>query len=151
MTNYLRVIDKIEQVEQTSRMNFLQVLAGLVPWSVCIDSFYTLYKTPFFTGYDFLNTNRNSLDISIWYNSTYSNDTSFSEIGLLRVPRLVNMVCELNYCSTLLCDFHWYFNYYNKVYYLSYRLPTHTSKFSEEVEWKCCLNLLKICPNLGQN
>ncbi|KAM0906099.1 hypothetical protein ACQ4PT_017043 [Festuca glaucescens] len=45
----------------------------------------------FSAGYDFLNTNRNSLDISIWYNSTYSNDTAFSEIGLLRVPRLVNM------------------------------------------------------------
>ncbi|KAM0906093.1 hypothetical protein ACQ4PT_017043 [Festuca glaucescens] len=45
----------------------------------------------FSAGYDFLNTNRNSLDISIWFNSTYKNDTAYSAIAVVRVPRLVNM------------------------------------------------------------
>nr|CAB3482864.1 unnamed protein product [Digitaria exilis] len=44
----------------------------------------------FVAGYDFLNTNRNGLEINIWYNSTYNNNTGFGSIALLRVPRLVN-------------------------------------------------------------
>ncbi|PNT68061.1 hypothetical protein BRADI_3g35390v3 [Brachypodium distachyon] len=46
----------------------------------------------FAAGYDFLNTNKDSLDLSIWFNSTYNNNTAYSNIALLRVPRLVNMV-----------------------------------------------------------
>ncbi|CAM0946658.1 unnamed protein product [Alopecurus aequalis] len=45
----------------------------------------------FSAGYDFLHTNKDGLDVSIWFNSTYNNDTAYIEIGLLRVPRLVNM------------------------------------------------------------
>uniref|UniRef100_A0A0D3GZY7 ABC transporter domain-containing protein n=1 Tax=Oryza barthii TaxID=65489 RepID=A0A0D3GZY7_9ORYZ len=44
----------------------------------------------FIAGYDFLNTNNNGLEINIWYNSTYNNNTAFNVISLLRVPRLVN-------------------------------------------------------------
>ncbi|CAL4998484.1 unnamed protein product [Urochloa decumbens] len=46
----------------------------------------------FVAGYDFLNTNKNGLEINIWYNSTYNNNTAYIPISLLRVPRLVNMV-----------------------------------------------------------
>ncbi|KAE8817675.1 ABC transporter A family member 7-like [Hordeum vulgare] len=42
-------------------------------------------------GYNFLNTNKDSLDISILFNSTYNNNTAFEAIALLRLPRLVNM------------------------------------------------------------
>nr|GMC75787.1 ABC transporter A family member 7-like [Ipomoea batatas]GMD07716.1 ABC transporter A family member 7-like [Ipomoea batatas] len=42
--------------------------------------------------YDFLNSNGNHFNVSIWYNSTYKNDTGNSPIGLTRVPRSVNMV-----------------------------------------------------------
>ncbi|KAK3121636.1 hypothetical protein QOZ80_8BG0657760 [Eleusine coracana subsp. coracana] len=45
----------------------------------------------FIAGYDFLTTNRNSLEMNIWYNSTYNNNTAYVSIALLRVPRLVNM------------------------------------------------------------
>uniref|UniRef100_K3YG46 ABC transporter domain-containing protein n=1 Tax=Setaria italica TaxID=4555 RepID=K3YG46_SETIT len=45
----------------------------------------------FVAGYDFLNTNRNGLEMNIWYNSTYNNNTAIVPIALLRVPRLVNM------------------------------------------------------------
>ncbi|KAG8047198.1 hypothetical protein GUJ93_ZPchr0008g12512 [Zizania palustris] len=45
----------------------------------------------FIAGYDFLNTNNNGLEINIWYNSTYNNNTASNSISLLRVPRLVNM------------------------------------------------------------
>ncbi|CAM0910277.1 unnamed protein product [Alopecurus aequalis] len=45
----------------------------------------------FVAGYDFLNTNKDSLDISIWYNSTYENKGAYSRIKLIRVPRLLNM------------------------------------------------------------
>jgi len=45
----------------------------------------------FFAGYDLLTTNRNGLEMNIWYNSTYNNNTAYEPIALLRVPRLVNM------------------------------------------------------------
>jgi len=38
-----------------------------------------------------LTTNRNGLEMNIWYNSTYNNNTAYEPIALLRVPRLVNM------------------------------------------------------------
>ncbi|MED6193388.1 Phospholipid-transporting ATPase abca7 [Stylosanthes scabra] len=43
-------------------------------------------------GYDFLNSNHNIYNVSIWYNSTYKNDTGFGPIGLARVPRSINLV-----------------------------------------------------------
>ncbi|CAL5202078.1 unnamed protein product [Lathyrus oleraceus] len=43
-------------------------------------------------GYDFLNSNENILNVSIWYNSTYKNDTGFDLIALARIPRSVNLV-----------------------------------------------------------
>ncbi|PHT47857.1 ABC transporter A family member 7 [Capsicum baccatum] len=42
-------------------------------------------------AYDFLNSNRNSFNVSIWYNSTYKNDSGSSPIALTRVPRSVNL------------------------------------------------------------
>ncbi|XP_057526866.1 ABC transporter A family member 7-like [Amaranthus tricolor] len=46
----------------------------------------------FVAAYDFLHTNMSSFNVNIWYNATYKNDTGFSEIGLLRLPRSVNLV-----------------------------------------------------------
>ncbi|GMQ10518.1 hypothetical protein CsSME_00053486 [Camellia sinensis var. sinensis] len=43
-------------------------------------------------AYDFLNSNLNNFNVSIWYNSTYKNDTGNGPLGLMRVPRSVNMV-----------------------------------------------------------
>ncbi|XP_061353117.1 ABC transporter A family member 7-like isoform X3 [Gastrolobium bilobum] len=43
-------------------------------------------------GYDFLNSNGNRYNVSIWYNSTYKNDTGFASIALARIPRSVNLV-----------------------------------------------------------
>ncbi|KAK7304601.1 hypothetical protein VNO77_42484 [Canavalia gladiata] len=43
-------------------------------------------------GYDFLNSNGNRFNVSIWYNSTYKNNTGFGPIGLARIPRSVNLV-----------------------------------------------------------
>ncbi|KAF4403201.1 hypothetical protein G4B88_027972 [Cannabis sativa] len=42
-------------------------------------------------AYDFLNSNENNFNVTIWYNSTYKNDSGNVPIGLLRVPRSVNM------------------------------------------------------------
>ncbi|KAK9278821.1 hypothetical protein L1049_028400 [Liquidambar formosana] len=42
--------------------------------------------------YDFLNSNGNNFNVSIWYNSTYKNDTGNAPIALVRVPREVNLV-----------------------------------------------------------
>ncbi|KAL5544420.1 hypothetical protein UlMin_008204 [Ulmus minor] len=42
-------------------------------------------------AYDFLNTNQNNFNVSIWYNSTYKNDTANQPIALVRVPRSVNL------------------------------------------------------------
>ncbi|XP_024025302.1 ABC transporter A family member 7 [Morus notabilis] len=42
-------------------------------------------------AYDFLNTNANNFNVSVWYNSTFKNDTGNQAIALLRVPRSVNL------------------------------------------------------------
>ncbi|XP_062168907.1 ABC transporter A family member 7-like [Alnus glutinosa] len=42
-------------------------------------------------AYDFLNSNGNSFNVNIWYNSTYKNDTGQTAIALARVPRSVNL------------------------------------------------------------
>lgn len=42
-------------------------------------------------AYDFLNSNGNSFNVNIWYNSTYKNDSGQAAIALTRVPRLVNL------------------------------------------------------------
>ncbi|KAK7281816.1 hypothetical protein RIF29_10113 [Crotalaria pallida] len=43
-------------------------------------------------GYDFLNSNGNQFNVSIWYNSTYKNNTGYNPISLTRIPRSVNLV-----------------------------------------------------------
>ncbi|KAK4568293.1 hypothetical protein RGQ29_003892 [Quercus rubra] len=42
-------------------------------------------------AYDFLNSNENRFNVSIWYNSTYKNDSGQTPIALVRVPRSVNL------------------------------------------------------------
>ncbi|KAM5570708.1 ABC transporter A family member 7-like [Rosa sericea] len=44
------------------------------------------------SAYDFSNSNMNNFNVSIWYNSTFKNDTGNSPIALLRLPRSVNLV-----------------------------------------------------------
>lgn len=46
----------------------------------------------FLAAYDFSNSNMNNFNVSIWYNSTFKNDTGNSPIALLRLPRSVNLV-----------------------------------------------------------
>ncbi|KAF6159969.1 hypothetical protein GIB67_033053 [Kingdonia uniflora] len=41
-------------------------------------------------AYDFLNSNENNFNVSIWYNSTYKNDTGSGALGLARAPRSLN-------------------------------------------------------------
>ncbi|VFQ62764.1 unnamed protein product [Cuscuta campestris] len=43
-------------------------------------------------AYDFLNSNGNHYNVSIWYNATYKNDTGNTPISLARVPCSVNLV-----------------------------------------------------------
>ncbi|KAH9775723.1 ABC transporter A family member 7 [Citrus sinensis] len=42
-------------------------------------------------AYDFLNSDLEKFNVNIWYNSTYKNDTGNVPIGLLRVPRSINL------------------------------------------------------------
>ncbi|KAK6924978.1 ABC transporter-like, ATP-binding domain, partial [Dillenia turbinata] len=42
-------------------------------------------------AFDFLNSNRKNFNVTIWYNSTYKNDTGIQPAKLVRVPRSVNM------------------------------------------------------------
>ncbi|PKI78008.1 hypothetical protein CRG98_001628 [Punica granatum] len=42
-------------------------------------------------AYDFLNTDDNNFNASIWFNSTYENDSGNNPMALLRVPRSVNL------------------------------------------------------------
>ncbi|XP_074285014.1 ABC transporter A family member 7-like [Silene latifolia] len=43
-------------------------------------------------AYDFLNSNANNFNVSIWYNATYKKDTGFSVPDLIRVTRSINMI-----------------------------------------------------------
>ncbi|PIA64028.1 hypothetical protein AQUCO_00201373v1 [Aquilegia coerulea] len=43
-------------------------------------------------AFDFLNSDKNNFNVSIWYNSTVKNDDEDSDNKLVRVPRLVNAV-----------------------------------------------------------
>ncbi|GER49989.1 ABC transporter A family member [Striga asiatica] len=43
-------------------------------------------------AYDFMNSNENLFNVTVWYNSTYKNDTGNLPIALTRVPRAVNLV-----------------------------------------------------------
>ncbi|KAL2515976.1 ABC transporter A family member 7 [Forsythia ovata] len=43
-------------------------------------------------AYDFSNSNANNFNVSIWYNSTYKNDSGNQPYGLTRVPRSVNLI-----------------------------------------------------------
>ncbi|KAL7098741.1 hypothetical protein ACP275_09G036700 [Erythranthe tilingii] len=42
-------------------------------------------------GYDFVNSNDNLFNVTIWYNSTYKNDKGNQPISLTRVPRSINL------------------------------------------------------------
>ncbi|XP_057806409.1 ABC transporter A family member 7-like isoform X1 [Salvia miltiorrhiza] len=42
-------------------------------------------------AYDFVNSNENLFNVTIWYNSTYKNDTGNQPLALTRVPRSVNL------------------------------------------------------------
>ncbi|CAH8353914.1 unnamed protein product [Eruca vesicaria subsp. sativa] len=42
-------------------------------------------------AFDFQNTNSNRLNVNVWYNSTYKNNTVIRPMALIRVPRLVNL------------------------------------------------------------
>ncbi|KAI4374543.1 hypothetical protein MLD38_012525 [Melastoma candidum] len=42
-------------------------------------------------AYDFLNTGNSNFNVSIWYNSTYKNDTGNAPTALLRVTRSINL------------------------------------------------------------
>ncbi|XP_027330167.1 ABC transporter A family member 7-like [Abrus precatorius] len=44
------------------------------------------------SAFDFLNSNRNGYNVSIWYNSTYKRDTRYGPIALTRIPRSVNLL-----------------------------------------------------------
>ncbi|ERN03835.1 ABC transporter A family member 7 [Amborella trichopoda] len=42
-------------------------------------------------AFDFLDSDQNKFNLNVWYNSTYNNDTGFSSIPLVRLPRSLNM------------------------------------------------------------
>ncbi|GFP99358.1 ABC transporter a family member 7 [Phtheirospermum japonicum] len=42
-------------------------------------------------GYDFMNSNENLFNVTVWYNSTYRNETGNQPLALTRVPRSVNL------------------------------------------------------------
>ncbi|KAF5933672.1 hypothetical protein HYC85_029843 [Camellia sinensis] len=74
------------------------VAGGLLKYSL-LPCYMLSYETRsdltsefFVAAYDFLNSNLNNFNVSIWYNSTYKNDTGNGPLALMRVPRSVNLV-----------------------------------------------------------
>ncbi|KAJ1438951.1 P-loop containing nucleoside triphosphate hydrolase [Sesbania bispinosa] len=52
-------------------------------------------------AYDFLNSNENRFNVSIWYNSTYRDDNGFGPVALVRIPLSVNLISNA-YLQSLL-------------------------------------------------
>ncbi|XP_073225221.1 ABC transporter A family member 8-like isoform X2 [Cicer arietinum] len=79
------------QISTTSRQQEVRCAQTLRLWrnssSEVNNELYKGYRK----GYDFLNSNENIFNVSIWYNSTYQNDTGFDSIALARIPRSVNL------------------------------------------------------------
>ncbi|TVU09304.1 hypothetical protein EJB05_42767 [Eragrostis curvula] len=78
--------------------DFLDVLSKIVvgsdtqPWyAQLLEPAFSFGRT-LVLGYDFLNTTEYGLGVNVWYNSTYNDNTAYSFIATLRVPRLVNAV-----------------------------------------------------------
>lgn len=65
----------------------INVLTYSMLFQYCLNFVWSL-----FAAYDFLNSDRHSFNVIIWYNSTYKNDTGNQPIALTRVPRSVNLV-----------------------------------------------------------
>lgn len=80
-----------------------EIAAGCLLFFVCYFStpsckyqllFLTkLYDLLLFAAYDFLNTNKNRFNVSIWYNATYKYGGRSEQ--LVRVPPMVNVVNHL--------------------------------------------------------
>ncbi|CAI8610029.1 unnamed protein product [Vicia faba] len=45
-----------------------------------------------FSAFDFLNSNGNEFNVTVWYKSTYKDVTNFGPTALLRIPRSVNLI-----------------------------------------------------------
>nr|GEZ32665.1 gamma carbonic anhydrase 1, mitochondrial [Tanacetum cinerariifolium] len=55
------------------------------------DGFWKLFKyLP--QGYDFLSLNLNNYNTTVWYSSMYTNDTRSGPLGMIWVPRSINLV-----------------------------------------------------------
>ncbi|XAR50077.1 Quaternary-amine-transporting ATPase [Bertholletia excelsa] len=92
------------EINSTSITKEVRCVQGLQLWrnssSDINDELYKGYRkgnserkiNEMLAAYDFLNTNPNNFNVSIWYNSTYKNDTGNTALGLTRVPRSVNLV-----------------------------------------------------------
>ncbi|CAL9114052.1 unnamed protein product [Musa textilis] len=82
----------------------LQCVQGFILWrdnsSLINDELFKGYQqgnsekkiNEFIAAYDFLNSDENSFNLNIWYNSTYNDGDGY----LVRVPRSVNLVCPSN-------------------------------------------------------
>jgi len=73
-----------EQIEEIAAGRYILIFLFTVESNTYVDILLT--------GYDFLNSNGRVFNVSIWYNSTYKNDTGSTEIALARIPRSVNLV-----------------------------------------------------------
>lgn len=80
---------------------FLSVIAKLCNIAYCFGTNESHANTNFMVAaYDFLNSNENNFNVSIWYNSTYDGPSL-----ILRVLRAVNMVCIPNFRISLLVSY----------------------------------------------
>lgn len=96
--SYIKVTDM--GIQRGRLTNYFQVLY-IVYLPLSFDMTNTVYcrkilKVDFLAAYDFSNSNRNNFNVSIWYNSTFKNDTGNGPIALLRLPRSVNLVYIYN-------------------------------------------------------
>ena len=96
----------------------------------------------FHTAYDFLDSNMNNFNVSLWYNSTFKNDTGFSAPALIRIPRLVNLVYSPNFSHMLFFRI-WWLMYH--VSFLGYLMRSLISSLTWCTFGLSCSSPISIC------
>jgi hypothetical protein len=147
--NSLRVTDKmVEVVEAERRMNLLQVISSSDQTSTkCFSLLLSIFLSVWLASVQVMIFWTQIRMVLKWIFGTTLPITTTPHTYLFHYYEfhawLMRSVCTT--AQLQVTDIHLYATTSNTCY-LTYRHQTSTLNLSEEVEWKCCFNMLKRCP-----
>ncbi|CAJ2664517.1 unnamed protein product [Trifolium pratense] len=92
------------QIEGTIEQQEIKCAQGIHSWrnsssEIDTDLYKGYYRSnsegrinEIFSVFDFLNSNGDEFNVTVWYNSTYKDNTNLAPTTLLRIPRSVNLI-----------------------------------------------------------